>query len=78
MAANVKEFAGAIIEKKPNMFAIGLIENAYHQTCRIEAIPAGRILEEEPPLLDYAKSRMAKIPFDQADICLLYTSTPSR
>lgn len=68
MAANVKEFAGAIIEKKPNMFAIGLIENAYHQTCRIEAIPAGRILEEEPPLLDYAKSRMAKIPFDQADI----------
>lgn len=49
MAANVKEFAGAIIEKKPNMFAIGLIENAYHQTCRIEAIPAGRILEEEPP-----------------------------
>ena len=56
MAANVKEFAGAIIEKKPNMFAIGLIENAYHQTCRIEAIPAGRILEEEPPLLEYAKS----------------------
>ena len=68
MAANVKEFAGAIIEKKPNMFAIGLIENAYHQTCRIEAIPAGRILEEEPPLLEYAKSRMAKVPFDQADI----------
>lgn len=68
MAANVKEFAGAIIEKKPNMFAIGLIENAYHQTCCIEAIPAGRILEEEPPLLEYAKSRMAKVPFDQADI----------
>ena len=41
MAANVKEFAGAIIEKKPNMFAIGL---------------------------EYAKSRMAKVPFDQADI----------
>ena len=33
-----------VLEKKPNMFAIGLIENAYHQTCRIEAIPAGRIL----------------------------------
>lgn len=71
VAWNIGKFvlgAGAIIEKKPNMFAIGLIENAYHQTCRIEAIPAGRILEEEPPLLDYAKSRMAKIPFDQADI----------
>lgn len=68
MAANVMEFAGAIIEKKPNLFALGLIENAYHQTCRIEAVPASKILEEEPELLNYAKSRMAKIPFEQADI----------
>ncbi len=68
MAANVMEFAGAIIEKKPNLFALGLIENAYHETCRIEAVPAARILEEEPGLLEYAKSRMARIPFEQADI----------
>ncbi len=68
MAANVMEFAGAIIEKKPNLFALGLIENAYHETCRIEAVPAARILEEEPRLLEYAKSRMARIPFEQADI----------
>ena len=68
MAANVMEFAGAIIEKKPNLFALGLIENAYHATCRIEAVPAARILEEEPGLLEYAKSRMARIPFEQADI----------
>lgn len=68
MAANVMEFAGAIIEKKPNLFALGLIENAYHETCRIEAVPAARILEEEPGLLEYAKSRMARIPFERADI----------
>lgn len=68
MAKNVMEFADVIIQKKPNMFAIGLIENAYHQTCRIAAIPADKILEEEPPLLEYAKKRMAKIPFERADI----------
>ena len=68
MAENVMAFAKAIIEKKPNMFGIGLIENAYHQTCRIEAIPGDKILEEEPPLLEYAKSRMAKFPYDRADI----------
>lgn len=68
MAANVMEFASAIIEKKPNMFALGVIENAYHQTCRIEAVPAAKILEEEPVLLEYAKSRMARIPFEKADI----------
>lgn len=68
MARNVKGFAEKIIEKKPNMFAIGLVENAYHQTCVIEAIPADKIVEEEPALLTYSKERMAKIPFDQADI----------
>lgn len=68
MAQNVMEFAEVIIRAKPNMFAIGLIENAFHQTCRIEAVPADRILAEEPALLEYAKSRMARIPFEKADV----------
>ena len=68
MAANVMEFADVIRRAKPNLFCVGLIENAYHQTCRIEAVPNDRILEEEPGLLEYAKSRMARIPFEEADI----------
>lgn len=71
MAANVLEFADVIRKAKPNLFAMGLIENAYHQTCRIEAVPNDRILEEEPALLEYAKSRMARIPFDRADILIV-------
>lgn len=68
MASNIMEFADIIRKAKPNLFCLGLIENAYHQTCRIEAIPRDQILEEEPALLEYAKSRMARIPFDEADI----------
>ncbi len=50
MAANVKEFAGAIIEKKPNMFAIGLIENAYHQTYRASSpLRPGQIWRRSRP-----------------------------
>ncbi len=71
MAKNVMAFAKVMIEKKPNMFAIGLVENAYHQTCRIEAVPADRILAEEPKLLLYAKERMGRIPFGKADILLV-------
>ncbi|MCI8549768.1 MAG: DUF2088 domain-containing protein [Lachnospiraceae bacterium] len=71
MSKNVMAFAKVVIEKKPNMFAIGLVENAYHQTCRIEAVPAGKILEEEPEILAYSKKRMGKIPFGQADILLV-------
>ncbi|MCI8274479.1 MAG: DUF2088 domain-containing protein [Lachnospiraceae bacterium] len=71
MAKNVMAFAKVIIEKKPNMFALGLVENAYHQTCRIEAVPAKQILEEEPEILKYSKERMGKIPFEKADILLV-------
>lgn len=68
MAANVKEFAGAIIEKKPNMFAIGLIEECLSPDLPHRGHPGRAHPRGGAALLDYAKSRMAKIPFDQADI----------
>lgn len=71
MAANVMEFAGVILKAKPNLFAIGLIENAFHQTCVINAVPHDDILSEEPAMLETAKKRMARLPFDKADILIV-------
>lgn len=68
MARNVYGFASKILEKKQNLFAFGTIENAFHDTCRVAAIPHECILEEEPALLEYAKSRMGHIPFEKADV----------
>lgn len=68
MAKNVLAFAKKILEKKTNIFGFATIENAYHDTCRLVALPHDRIVEEEPELLVYAKSKMAKLPFKNADI----------
>ena len=63
------DFRGEVESGICKMLVIGMgKQHGAYQCHKLEAIPAGRILEEEPPLLDYAKSRMAKIPFDQADI----------
>lgn len=68
MAKNLIEFSKIIIEKKPNMFAVGLIENAYHQTYKIVAVPANQILHEEPKLLLEAKRIFGRLPFEKADV----------
>jgi hypothetical protein len=68
MAENVQAFARVILSAKPNAFALGLIENAHHQTYRISAVPGKRILEEEPALLEEAKRVLGRIPFPKADV----------
>lgn len=67
MAQNVWEFGQEILEKANVLFGIAIIENAYHNTYAIKAIPAELIPEEEPILLEKAKSLMPRIPFDNID-----------
>ncbi|MDD5017883.1 MAG: lactate racemase domain-containing protein [Eubacteriales bacterium] len=71
MAKNLIEFASVVIEKKPNMFSVGIIENAYHQTYKIVAVPANRVITEEPGLLLEAKEKIARLPFDHVDVLLI-------
>jgi len=70
MAENVLKFSSVILEKKKNIFAVGLMENAFHNTYRIEAIPEDRIMEEEPVLLLDSKAHLAKVPFNKADVLI--------
>ncbi len=68
MAQNVQAFARVILKRKPRAFALGLIENAFHQTYRIEAVPGDRIHDEEPALLEEAKRVLGRLPFPKADV----------
>lgn len=67
MAQNIQDFAKVIIDKYSNIRAIGIIENAFHQTYKIVAVPAEKIEEEEPKYLEEARSLMIKIPFEKVD-----------
>ena len=50
MAENLIAIARVIIEKASILFAVGLMENPYHETCRIDVLEADQIEDAEPAL----------------------------
>lgn len=60
-----------IIRKAPVIMGIGLMENAFDKTYRIEFLEPSRIADEEPKLLIDAKANMAKIFLDACDVIIL-------
>ena len=67
MSKNVHEFAHTVLMHYSNVNAIGIIENAHHETYKIIAFPHDVIEEEEPGYLDEARGLMPKIPFQKVD-----------
>jgi hypothetical protein len=53
------------------LFGIALIENAYHETCRIEAIPAHGIENQEVTLQAEAKRLEPRILFNRLDVLII-------
>jgi hypothetical protein len=51
--------------------AVALVENAYDETCLIRALLPGRIMAEEPSLLDQARANMPRLPAEELDILVL-------
>ena len=60
-----------IIRKAPVIMGIGLMENAFDKTYRIEFVEPQKIAEVEPVLLEDAKAAMAKIYLDACDVIIL-------
>lgn len=71
MAKNIWSISRTVVEKKPNLMALSVIENCFHETYRIDAVPAARIHEEEPELLEIARAQMGRLPFDEADTLIV-------
>jgi hypothetical protein len=53
------------------LFGVALVENAYHESCRIEVIPAHRIEEDEAALQAEAKRLEPRILFNQLDVLVI-------
>ena len=71
MHINVPSFGRTCLQNCSIPFAVGLVENAFHQTHTIRAIPNECVEAEEPELLLLAKSLMATIPFEKLDVLML-------
>jgi hypothetical protein len=68
MARMLPTLAEVAIASAPIRFGLAVIENAHDEPFRIVAVPADRILAEEPALLEQAKSAMPRLPFEELDV----------
>jgi hypothetical protein len=71
MHKNVPLFGRAIIKNAPILFGLPTIENAFDETCRIEAVAAEDIEKIEPELLKYAFTQMPRIWIDACDVLVV-------
>lgn len=53
------------------LLGLAVVENPYDQTLLVKAIPAQRIPDEEPPLLEIARANMPALPVTQLDLLIV-------
>ena len=68
---NIPSIAKVILEKAPVLFALPCIENAYDETCLIEAVDRDDILTREPELLRFAFSQMPRLLMEECDVLVV-------
>ena len=71
MAKNVKLFGEVILNHAPVLFGLAILENAFDETRRLEAVPAENILSREPELLLEAKAHMPRILPESCDVLII-------
>jgi len=57
--------------KAPIAFGVALVENAYDETARIEAVRAEEFEPREEALLEVSKRWLARLPFQEADLLIV-------
>ncbi|MBM4315307.1 MAG: DUF362 domain-containing protein, partial [Deltaproteobacteria bacterium] len=69
----IPRMAQAVVEKSRVLFALAVVENAYEETCRIEALSREEILamEREAELLEESKGIMGRILFPEFDALVI-------
>ena len=63
--------AAQVLASGKILAGIGLVENAFHQTLRVDVLSADEIAREEPQLLDLAKRNMPRLPVDIIDVLIV-------
>jgi len=71
MAEHIPEIARETIKYKNIIFAVGLVENAYHETCKVSVLNKDEISDVEPELQALAKNLAPRLLFDKLDVCIM-------
>src|SRR5699024_1100008 len=68
MAEHVPAMAKIAIEKKPILFGVATVENAFDKVAKLEVLKAEEIEEKEPALQTLSKELLPGILFDEIDV----------
>lgn len=71
MSVNIEKIVQVSLKKTNIVFGVGIIENAFHDTYRIEVLTGKEIPEEEPELLQEAKKLISGVPFNKVDVIVV-------
>ncbi len=70
-ASLLRSMAEALVHRTNFRGAIGIVENAYDETCRIEAVTATRLFAQEAELLALAKAHLPRLPLQELDLLVV-------
>ena len=71
MAKNVPAIARVVLANANIIGAVAILENGYHETARVDVLPASEIVAKEPELLKEYWRISPRIPFDVFDVLVL-------
>lgn len=71
MSHRIADLAQTAIGKTNIVFALGVIENAFDETCKIVALPKEEIMAKEPELLQEARTTLPQILFAKYDVLIV-------
>jgi hypothetical protein len=60
-----------VLDKTPFRAGLAVLENAQEQTGRLQVVDAEDLLAVEPGLLEEARGKMARLPFEQLDLLVI-------
>lgn len=67
LSGRIQAVARYTLDRAKILGGMGIVENAIHKPCIIEAFPASRMLERDAALLKAAKEKMVLLPLDYPD-----------
>lgn len=71
MSKMIPAFGNVILDHAPIAFGVGVLENAFDKTAKIEALLPDEIREQEPKLLQEAFSLMPTLYFKDCDVLIV-------
>lgn len=71
LANNLLNIGEYLLDKMNILFGIGIVENAYERTVKIEAVEGHNILKREPELLQFSNTLQPRIPLKNIDVLVV-------